>query len=72
MGLRPSGYDPTSRVQGLNNSEPQNRRISNIECRRAESLRSIILKRKYQTINSILISKHWDLYTILFLQFLCP
>ena len=34
-----------SEVQGSRKTEPQNRRISNIECRRVESLRSIFLEK---------------------------
>jgi len=45
-------------VQGKGNSEQQNRRISNVECRRVESLCSNLLKRKDRKVDSILISNY--------------
>ena len=46
--------------------EPQNRRMSNNECRRVESLRSDFLKIKDRTVDSILISNYGDFFLAFF------
>jgi len=49
---------PGSEVWGFRVMDTANRRISNFECRKVESLRSNLLKRKGSSVDTILRTNH--------------